>query len=133
MYELDCPLSENQPFDKWKEKTTPSIYLVMSTINARTLALINSLSTGRVSPKFHVTFDLSITTTNGIDVNIFPPSYWQAMCGFIKGKRSMFVHYEQYDPSSTSIYSSDKGCTTRENVPEPEEHSAPPQVKEYDT
>ena len=105
----------------------------MSPIHASKLALVLILSTGRVSLHFHVEFDASFTTINDHDGNLVPPSYWQAMCGFIKGKRSMFVHYEQYDPSSTSIYSSDKGCTTRENVPEPEEHSAPPQVKEYDT
>ena len=101
----------------------------MSTINARTLALINSLSTGRVSPKFHVTFDLSITTTNGIDVNIFPPSYWQAMCGLIKGNKPVFVHYEQHYTSYTFIYPSDQGRTTSDNYPETEEHEAVPPVQ----
>ena len=58
----------------------------ISPIHASTSALVLSLSTGRVSPQFHVSFYPSFTTTNGRDVNIIPPSYWQAMCGFVKIK-----------------------------------------------
>ena len=58
----------------------------MSPINMRSVALVISLSTGRVSPQFHVAFYPYFTTINGCDGNIFPPIYWQAICGFIKGK-----------------------------------------------
>ena len=76
----------------------------MSPIHVWTVALVLTLSTGRVSPQFHLSFDPSFTTINGCDGNIFPPSYWQAMCGFIKGNKLMFMHSEQHDPSSTFIF-----------------------------
>ena len=72
-----------------------------------------------VSPHFHVTFYPSLITINGCGGNLVPPSYFQVMCGFIKGKRSLFMHYEQHDPSSTFISPSDKVHTTSENAPEP--------------
>ena len=90
MYELYFPLAVNQPFDKRKDKITPGIYLGMHPINVRTLALIVRLSTGMVSPQFHVAFAY-FATINGRDVNLVPPRYWQAMCEFIKGKKPLFV------------------------------------------
>ena len=45
------------------------------------------------------------------------PSYWQAMLWFINGKKSVFVHSEQHDSSSTFISPSDQGRTNSENYP----------------
>ena len=46
VYELYLPLASDQPFDKWKEKITPGIYLGMYPIHARPVSLVLSLSTG---------------------------------------------------------------------------------------
>ena len=123
MYELALPLAADQPFDKRKEKIISDIYLGMSPIHVRTVALVLSLYTGRVSPQFHVEFDTSLITINGCVGNLVPPRYCQDMCGFIKGNKLVFVHSEQYDTSYTFIYPSDQGRTTRENYTEPEEQA----------
>ena len=120
VYELSRPLAADQPFDKWKEKITPGIYLGMYPINARPVALVRSLSLGRVSPQFHVEFYPYFATINGCNGNLVPLSYCQAMCGFVKGKKSVFVNSEKHDPSTTFIYPPDQGCTISENIPEQE-------------
>ena len=51
VYALSCPLTADQTFEKWKEKIKPGIYLGIYPINPRTVALVLSLSTGRLSPQ----------------------------------------------------------------------------------
>ena len=72
--------------------------MVMYTIHERKLSLVISLYTGRVSPQFHVKFDASFPTINGHHENLFLPRYCQAMCRFVKVKKSVFVHYDLHDP-----------------------------------
>ena len=120
MYELSLPLAADQPFDKRKEKIISDIYLGMSPIHVRTVALVLSLYTGRVSPQFHVKFDTSFPTINGHHENLFPPRYCQAMCGFVKGKKSVFVNSRQHDSSTSLISPSDICHATSENYLEPE-------------
>ena len=77
VYVLARPLAADQHFDKWKEKITPGIYLIISLIYASTVNLVPSLSTGGgVLLQFHVSFDISFTTINVRDGNIVPPRYW---------------------------------------------------------
>ena len=70
----------------------------MSPIHASKLALVLIFSTVRLSPQFHGTFDSSFTTINVHDGNIVPPRYWQAMCGFTKIKKLVFVYSDKYGP-----------------------------------
>ena len=95
VYELACPLAADQPFDMCKENRTSWIYLGMSPIHASLVALVLRFSTGRLSLQFRVVFDPSFTTINCCDVNIVPPSYWQAMYGVLKGKKLVFVNSEK--------------------------------------
>ena len=112
MYSLSLPLVEYQPFEKCKKKSTPGVNLEMYPIHASTVALVLSLSMVRVSPQSFVAFDTSFTTISGSDGNRVPTSYWHAMCVFMKGYKSAFVHYEQHDPSSIFISPSDQDFTT---------------------
>ena len=54
-------------------------------------------------------------------MDIAPPRYWQAMCGFIKGMKSLSVNSEQHDPSPTFNFASYQGRTISDNAPDPEE------------
>ena len=104
----------------------------MYSIHTREVFLVIILLMGRVSPHLHVAFDHSFTTNNNCDGNIVPPSYWQAIRGFIKGKKSTLVSYDKHDPSNTFIYKSYQGRTNSENASETEEQELIP-VQEYDT
>ena len=89
----------------------------MYPIHVRSVALVLSLSMGRISPQLHVSFDPLFTTINGCGGNLFLTRYWKVMCECIKGKKLVFVHYEKHDSLSTFIYPSDKGINTIENSP----------------
>jgi hypothetical protein len=54
-----------------------------------------SLSTGYVSPQFHIVLDPTFTTVNGKDGTQAPPSLWQMKCGFLKAPASRFVHMDK--------------------------------------
>ena len=88
----------------------------MHPIHSSTVAFIISLSTVWVSPKLHVAFDNLFTTVNVSDVNLVPTRYCHAMCRFIKGNKSVFIHSEQHDISTTLISPPDQGRTTSDNV-----------------
>ena len=120
MYALAHPLAMDKPFVMWKQKITTGMYLVMSPIRASTLSLVLILSTGRVSPQFHVSSNNSFATIDERDVNLVPPRYCQAVFGFIKGNKLVSVNSDQHDPSSKFISTSDQGFTTSEIFPEPE-------------
>ena len=47
LYALSSPLAADQPFDKWKEKIKPGIYLGMSQIHERTVSLVLSFVNGK--------------------------------------------------------------------------------------
>ena len=81
-------------------------------------ALAISLTTGGVSQQFHIVFDTYFTTINFNYRNIVPPSYCKSMCGFVKGKKSVFVHYKQHDLSTTLISTSYQGRASTENATE---------------
>ena len=53
VYVIDQPLAADQPFEKWKYKIMPGIYLGMSTIHARKVDLVLRPANGRVSPYSH--------------------------------------------------------------------------------
>ena len=91
----------------------------MYPIHAMSAALVLRLSTVRVLPQLHVAFYTHLTIINRRDGNLVPPRYWKDMCGFIKGTKLAFMHYEKHYPSTTFIYTSDQGPTTSDNVPEP--------------
>ena len=63
VYVLDAKLqTAGAIFNKWRDRSKVGIYLGPSPQHARTVALVLSLSTGHVSPQFHVSFDPSFQT-----------------------------------------------------------------------
>ena len=54
----------------------------MSTQHARTVALVLNLTTGHVSPQFHVKFDTKFESVRESLGNLTPESKWQEECGF---------------------------------------------------
>ena len=69
---------------KWTERSRIGIYLGRSPFHARSVALVLNLSTGRVSPQFHVQFDPGFYTVKKSFGGHSPPSLWQAICGFTR-------------------------------------------------
>jgi hypothetical protein len=55
-------LQQQKPHHKWKERVEVGIYLGRSPQHQRNVSLVLHLSTGHVSPQFHVSFDPTFAT-----------------------------------------------------------------------
>ena len=78
---LNGSLQTSGIHDKWRERSTPGVYLGRSPLHARSIALVLNLKTGRVSPQFHVALDPAFSTVSGRDGSPPPVSLWQLQCG----------------------------------------------------
>ena len=68
--------------NKWEERSKIGVYLGRSPHHARSVALVLNLTTGHVSPQFHVMFDPSFQAIKPTYGGRSPPSQWQEKCGF---------------------------------------------------
>ena len=82
VYVLDDKIQSGQKINKWSERARVGIYLGYSPQHARTVALVLSLSTGLVSPQFHVRADTRFQTLRKAFDNEYPKSQWQDKCHF---------------------------------------------------
>jgi len=83
-YVLDSNLQARKKIPKWKERMRVGIYLGHSPVHARSVSLILSMTTGLVSPQFHVTHDDDFET---VRKGKTPSSRWQRLAGLV-GKSS---------------------------------------------
>ncbi|KAI2494580.1 hypothetical protein MHU86_19950 [Fragilaria crotonensis] len=84
MYVLKDEPASGKKGAKWGERARCGIYLGLSPEHARSVCLVMSLTTGLVSPQFHVKADDNFETVNShvnAPVPIFP-SMWQRIHGF---------------------------------------------------
>jgi Reverse transcriptase (RNA-dependent DNA polymerase) len=87
-YVLDSTLqTAGAIFPKWKKKARVGIYLGTSPRHARSVALILNLSSGHVSPQFHVKYDDLFETLRPSAGNVLPESRWQAAVGLANTKK----------------------------------------------
>ena len=58
-YVLDASLQQNSPYHKWKDRGKIGIYMGKYPHHGRNISLVLSITTGLVSPQFHITYDPS--------------------------------------------------------------------------
>jgi Reverse transcriptase (RNA-dependent DNA polymerase)/GAG-pre-integrase domain len=80
VYILDGRLQVDGHITKWASRARLAIYLGHSSQHSQTVALVLSMTTGLVSPQFHVRFDDSFETIRHDRHQ--PKSNWQSACGF---------------------------------------------------
>ena len=69
---------------KWEERCRMGVHLGRSPFHARCAALVLNLSTGRVSPPFHIQHDPGFHTVKRSFGGQSPSSPWQVICGFAR-------------------------------------------------
>jgi hypothetical protein len=84
VYVLKGPLQQGQKIRKWDDRARIGVYLGQSPQHARSVALVLSLSTGNVSPQYHVQFDDLFETVTKENTQYLPKSEWQYKTHFIK-------------------------------------------------
>ena len=63
---------------KWEPRSLIGVYLGHSPFHASNVALVWNLTTGRVSPQYHVVFDDDFTTATYMEAGTLPPN-WQEL------------------------------------------------------
>ena len=79
VYVLDNSMHQGTKIGKWEARSRMGLYLGMSTVHARSVALVLNLTTGHVSPQFHLKFDSNFETVGAISL---PTTAWQHACYF---------------------------------------------------
>ena len=85
VYVLDNSMQQGKKIDKWEARSRMGLYLGTSMVHARSVALVLSLSTGHVSPQFHLKFDPHFDTVRSISL---PHTAWQRACYFLSSSDS---------------------------------------------
>jgi hypothetical protein len=91
VYVLDPALQAGQTYHKWKKRARVGIYIGRSPRHPRNVALVLNLTTGLVSPQFHVRYDSSFSTVEENNL----PSQWQHRAGFV-------AHGEKIDDAAST-------------------------------
>ena len=79
VYVLDARLQGAGFIPKWDEQVRVGAYVRISPIHAGNVSLILNLSTGHVSPQFHVVFDETFSTVPSLKNGSVPAS-WTFIC-----------------------------------------------------
>ena len=82
VYVLHDKLQGNNHLSKWNTRARVGIYLGISPLHARSVALVLNTRTGLVSPQFHVKFDDMFETV--MPPQASPPIQWQSATHFVK-------------------------------------------------
>jgi hypothetical protein len=112
-------------FPKWTDQARAGIYLGPSPQHARSVALVLSLTSGLLSPQFHVTVDNFQTMRKAFDT-AQPRSLWQFKCKFVQGNigqvpqqdKGIVTYPSEGDPHWTS---SEAGLSRDELSSHPQE------------
>jgi hypothetical protein len=84
VYVLDGKLQTGKSIPKWDDRSRIGLFLGWSPRHSRKVALVLNLSTGHVSPQFHVVFDDLFETLRPSAGNGPPRSLWQKKAGLME-------------------------------------------------
>ena len=74
VYVIDARLQGAGFIPKWDEQVRVGVYVGISPIQAGNVSLILNLSTGHVSPQFHVVFNKTFSTIPSLKTGSIPAS-----------------------------------------------------------
>ncbi len=81
-------MQSGKKIPKWRLRSRVGINLGISNQHARSIVLVLNLTTGHVSPQFHVKFDPKFQTVRESLGNLAPQSEWQVEWGFKPWRRN---------------------------------------------
>jgi hypothetical protein len=75
VFVLEASLQDGHLIPKWKPRSRMAVYLGNSPNHATTVPLVLNLSTGLVSPQYHLVFDDHFSTTNCLHTDKLPSTW----------------------------------------------------------
>ena len=112
VYVLNANLQSGKKIDKWSDRARVGIYLGRSPQHSRNVALVLSLTTGLVSPQFHVKADTTFQTIRKAFGGAFPTSMWQDKCHFLRDE----INLKQETAKASSSKAATKQSQPNESI-----------------
>ena len=83
VYVLDKSLQDGNKIPRWKPRSSRSVYVGISDSHASTVPLVLNISTGAITPQFHVVFDdwFATVPSESEDIPDFNSDDWNKMFG----------------------------------------------------
>jgi hypothetical protein len=100
VYVLDPKLQQGKKLPRWEPKSRKGIFLGFSPYHASDVPLVLNLTSGHISPQYHVVFDDGFDTVISHSSTEDPPSFWQDI-GVDDALYEQHVHRIPLDRDST--------------------------------
>ena len=100
VYMLIPKLQQGKKLPCWDPKVHEDIFLSFSPHHASDVLLVLNLTTGHISPQYHVVFDDGFATMISHSTTKNPPMFWQGI-GFDDTLYENHAHGIPFDPDST--------------------------------
>ena len=76
MYVLDPTLQQGKKLPRWEPRSCRGIFVGFSPNHSSNVPLVLNLTTGSISPQFHVVFDDEFSSVDSMVIDETPPSFW---------------------------------------------------------
>ena len=76
VYVLDPKLQQGQKLPRWEPRARRGVFLGYSSVHSSDVPLILNLTTGSISPQYHVVFDDTFSTVISLSLEEDPPEFW---------------------------------------------------------
>ena len=80
VYVLDPTLQAGQKIPRWEPRSRRGVFVGLSSTHSSEVPLVLNLSTGSITPQYHVVFDDRFTTVESITIDGTPPTHWEDLC-----------------------------------------------------
>ena len=76
VYVLDPKLQQGRKLPRWEPRARRGVFLGYSSVHSSDVPLILNLTTGSISPQYHVVFDDTFSTVVSLSAEEEPPPFW---------------------------------------------------------
>ena len=114
VYVLEKSIQDGNKIPKWKARSNRCIYVGVSDSHASSVPLVLNISTGAITPQFHVVFDdwFATVTSEGDNIPDFSSNEWKKMFG---ESRFQYVQDEDLESNDQETNVSDLKATIKSN------------------
>jgi len=79
VYVLDPTLQQGKKLPRWQPKSRKGIFVGFSQSHSSNVPLVLNITTGHISPQYHIVFDDEFNTVASHTENDDPPTFWEEL------------------------------------------------------
>jgi hypothetical protein len=80
VYVLDPTLQAGQKIPRWQPRSRRGIFVGLSNTHSSEVPLVLNLTTGSITPQYHLVFDDRFSTVESITIDDTPLTHWEDLC-----------------------------------------------------